>query len=68
MGNQQRAIVEEGASHKTYFLQVGQTVAGFKVLDIGQKQVVLSNLATQEELVVSLASLTAPAQEAVKKP
>ena len=68
MGDQQRAIVEEGRIHKTYFLQVGQTVAGFKVLDIGQKQVVLSNLATQEELVVSLASSAAPTKEAATSP
>ena len=56
IGSRERAIMEETASKKTYFLQVGQTVAGFKVLDIGQKSVLLSNLTTKEELVVAIAS------------
>jgi hypothetical protein len=56
VGKRQRAIVEESASHKTYFLEVGQEVAGFKVLDIAENRVVLSDLATHEEVVVSLSS------------
>ena len=54
MGQRPRAIVEETGSRKTYFLEVGQEVAGFKVLDIAENRVVLSHLQTQEEMVVSL--------------
>ena len=56
MGQQQRAIMEDTTTKKTFFLQVGQEVAGFKVLDITQKQVLLSDPNTHEEVVVSLAS------------
>ena len=56
VGKRQRAILEEVSTHKTYFLEVGQEVAGFKVLDITQKQVLLSDPNTHEEVVVSLAS------------
>ena len=56
MGQRQRAIVEETGSHKTYFLEVGQAVAGFKVLDITENRVVLSNPVSQAEVVVSLNS------------
>ena len=56
LGQRQRAIVEETASGKTYFLEVGQEVAGFKVLDIAENRVVLSDLQTNEEVVVSLIS------------
>ncbi|MDP3723257.1 MAG: hypothetical protein Q8R91_07165 [Candidatus Omnitrophota bacterium] len=54
LGTRQRAIVEEATTRKTYFLEVGQEVAGFKVLDIDERRVVLSQLATGEELVISL--------------
>lgn len=54
MGTKQRAILEEAKSQKTYFLQVGQEVAGFKVLDISETQVVLSDPTSQESLIVSL--------------
>ena len=60
VGSSQRAIVEDAAAHKTYFLEVGQEVAGFKVLDIAEKQVVLSDLKSQQELIVSLASKSGP--------
>ena len=56
LGNRQRAIVEETTAHKTYFLEVGQEVAGFKVLDIAENRVVLSDPQTNKEVVVSLAS------------
>ena len=60
LGNRQRAIVEDTTVHKTYFLEVGQEVAGFKVLDIAENRVVLPNLQTNEELMVSLASTASP--------
>lgn len=54
MGAAQRAILEETGTKKTYFLQVGQDVTGFRVLDISETQVVLSETSTQHEVVVSL--------------
>ncbi len=54
MGAVQRAIVEDNTIKKTYFLQVGQEVAGFKVLDIQETRVILSDLKTNEELTLSL--------------
>ena len=54
MGALQRAIVEDTTTKKTYFLQVGQEVAGFKVLDIQESRVILSDLKTNEELTLSL--------------
>ena len=56
LGNRQRAILENLATHKTYFLEVGQEVAGFKVLDIAENRVVLSDPQTNKEVVVSLTS------------
>ena len=56
VGQRQRAIMEETESGKTYFLEVGQEVAGFKVLDIAENQVVLSDTKTNEEVVVFLIS------------
>ena len=56
LGKRQRAVIEETTSKKTYFLEVGQAVAGFKVLDIQENQVVLSDPQTSKEVVVSLAS------------
>ena len=60
VGSSRRAIVEDTTAHKTYFLEVGQEVAGFKVLDIAEKQVVLSDSQSQQELVLSLASKSGP--------
>ncbi len=60
LGNRQRAIVEDTASRKTYFLEVGQEVAGFKVLDITETQVIVSNLQTREELALSLSAKKSP--------
>jgi len=59
-GNRQRAILEDAATRKTHFLEVGQEVAGFKVLDIAENRVVLSDPQTKEELVVSIASKASP--------
>jgi len=59
-GNRQRAILEDLTTHKTHFLEVGQEVAGFKVLDIAENRVVLSDPKTKEELVVSIASKASP--------
>ena len=61
MGKRQRAIVEDTANHKTYFLEVGQEVAGFKLLDIAENRVVLSDPQTHEEVVVSLTPTAVPA-------
>ena len=60
LGNRQRAIMEETVTGKTYFLEVGQEVAGFKVLDIAENRVVLSDPQTNKEVVVSLVSRSAP--------
>lgn len=60
VGGSQRAIVEDATAHKTHFLEVGQEVAGFKVLDIAEKQVVLSDPQSQQELLVPLASKSGP--------
>ena len=59
-GNRQRAILEDVTTHKTHFLEVGQEVAGFKVLDIAENRVVLSDPQTNKELVVSIASKASP--------
>jgi len=60
MGAKQRAILEEVTSKKTHFLQVGQEVAGFQVLEIADNQVVLKHSQTNEELVVSLTPKARP--------
>lgn len=60
MGSAQRAILLEATSGKTYFLQVGQDVAGFKVLDIDETRVLLSDLKTTEELTVTLPEAKKP--------
>lgn len=54
MGTKQRAVLEDAAAKKTYFLQVGQEVAGFKVLDIAETQVVLSTPNSEEPLLLRL--------------
>ena len=56
MGSRQRAIVEDAAAKKTYFLEVGQEVAGLKVLDITETQVLLSDPKTREEVALLLTS------------
>ena len=60
VGSKQRAIIEDTRAKKTYFLELGQAVAGFKVLDIGETQVVLSDPQTHENVIVPLASKGGP--------
>ena len=60
LGSRQRAILEDSAAQKTYFLEVGQAVASFKVLDIDEKRVLLSETQTHEEVAVPLASTADP--------
>ena len=50
----QRAVMENAATGKTHFLEVGQEVAGFKLLDIAENQVLLSDVEKNEEVVVPL--------------
>ena len=54
MGAKQRAIVEDVNTRKTHFLQVGQDVAGFKVLDITEQQVILSDPQSSEPITLTL--------------
>ncbi len=54
MGPRERAILEDTAVRKTYFLEAGQEVRGFKVLDIAESQVVLSDPQTNDAVVVPL--------------
>ena len=56
LGNRQRAILEDAKTRKTHFLEVGQEVAGFKVLDIAENRVVLSDVKTGKEVAIPLAS------------
>jgi len=60
LGTRERAVLEDLRSKKTHFLEVGQEVAGFKVLDIDEKRVILSEVKTQKEVVVSLAATERP--------
>jgi hypothetical protein len=53
MGQRQRAILEDATTKKTHFLEVGQGVAEFKVLDMTEEQVVLSDEKTQTTLAVT---------------
>ena len=56
LGQRQRAIMEDTTTKKTYFLEVGQEVATFKVLDITESQVLLSDPQTSEPIAVPLSS------------
>jgi hypothetical protein len=60
MGTKQRAVLQDVTSQKTYFLQLGQEVAGFKVLDIAENRVLLSDPHTQEEVVVPITTKPSP--------
>jgi len=60
LGSRQRAIIEDTVAKKTYFIETGQVVAGFKVLDIAENRVVLSDPQTNEEVVVSLIAPASP--------
>lgn len=60
LGSRQRAILEDLSAKKTHFLEVGQEVAGFKVLDIEETRVILSDSRTNEEVVLSIAASSSP--------
>ena len=60
VGPRQRAIVEDVVNHKTYFLEVGQEVTGFKVLDIAENRVVLLDPQSREETVLTLTAAATP--------
>ncbi len=60
LGTRRRAILEEVTSKKTHFLEVGQSVAGFKLLDILDDRVLLSEPQTSQEVVVFLSSKQRP--------
>lgn len=60
LGAKRRGIVEDTTTRKTYFLEVGQEVTGFKVLDIAENRVLLSDLKTHEEVVVSMSEKKSP--------
>jgi len=54
LGTTERAVLEEAMTKKTYFLQAGQEVRGFKVLDMTEDRVVLSDTQTNEEVIVPM--------------
>jgi hypothetical protein len=60
MGRTQRAVLEEVNTKKTSFVEIGQAVEGFTVLDITEIQVILSNPQTHEEVVVPVSSKAKP--------
>ncbi|MBI2104252.1 MAG: hypothetical protein HYT90_01550 [Candidatus Omnitrophica bacterium] len=60
LGKRQRAVVEETTTGKTYFLEVGQEVAGFKVLDMSPAQVVLSDIKTAQQIIIKLKAEAEP--------
>lgn len=62
MGAKQRAIVEDVNTKKTYFLQVGQEVAGSKVLDITSQHVILSDPQSSEPITLTLTPKSTSAQ------
>ncbi len=59
VGSRQRAIVEDVVNHKTHFLEVGQEVTGFKVLDMAENRVVLLDPQSREEMVLTLTAARA---------
>ncbi len=56
MGTKQRGILEDRQQKKTFFVQAGQEVVGFQVVEITEDQVVLLKLDTKEEVRLPLAS------------
>jgi hypothetical protein len=60
LGQRRRAILEDTTGHKTHFLEVGQAVAGYKVLDIFEDRVLLSDPQTNKEVAVFLSSKEKP--------
>ena len=59
MGTKQRGILEDRQHNKTYFVQVGQEVVGLTVVEIAEDHIVLSDVKTNEQVSISLASKTA---------
>jgi len=60
LGANQRAIVENVGAKKTHFLEVGQEVAGYKLLDITESQLLLSDVNAGEEVTLFRAAESAP--------
>jgi hypothetical protein len=67
MGSKQRAVLEDAAGKKTYFAEVGQTVAGHEVLEIDDERVVLLSQQTGETLTVALMINEGPKTEKGKR-
>jgi len=62
LGERQRAIVEDVGAKKAHFLEVGQEVAGYKLLDITESRVLLSDVSTGEEVTLFRSSEASPAK------
>ena len=60
LGKRQRAVLKDVTAGKTHFLEVGQEVAGYKVLDIAEDRVLLSDLQTDEEVALFLTPEASP--------
>lgn len=58
LGNRQRAILEDETTRKTHFLEIGQIVSGFKLLDIAEDQVIVSEESTGQSTILTLTSKT----------
>ena len=56
MSGTPRAIMEDVAKKKTHFVQVGQELQGYRVEEIQERAVIVSDLATQESRVIPLAT------------
>lgn len=63
MGTKERGILEDRQQKKTHFVQVGQDVLGFRVVEIGEDRIVLSDVKTNERVDVPLASKAAAETE-----
>mgnify|MGYP001585531498 FL=1 len=59
MGTKERGILEDRRQKKTHFVQVGQDVLGFRVMEITEDRMVLSDVKTNERVDVPLASKAA---------
>src|SRR3989338_9136504 len=63
MGTKQRGILEDRRQKKTHFVQVGQDVLGFRVVEIAEDRIVLSDVKTNERVDIPLASKAAAETE-----
>lgn len=63
MGTKQRGILEDRRQKKSHFVQVGQDVLGFRVVEIAEDHIVLSDLKTNERVDIPLASKAAAGTE-----